>query len=247
MFNSEIPSSAQLPSTAQLIRSTVLAFVIAMALLVTVVMPAEYGIDPTGAGRVLGLTQMGEIKEQLAHEAEADRQKEAQAAQTAVVSAEPAPQPTIKPQPQQTTAPVKAAAAVASTEVKPSQQSAAEPMVKAAVLTPEVIAKNDSISFVLRPGQGAEVKLEMKQDAVVDFSWSANGGKLNYDTHGDPYNPPKGYYHGYGKGRFKPGQSGQLKAAFDGNHGWFWRNRSKQDVTLSLDVKGDYLVLKRVI
>ena len=36
------------------------------------VLPAEYGIDPTGVGRVLGLTQMGEIKEELADEAERD-------------------------------------------------------------------------------------------------------------------------------------------------------------------------------
>lgn len=38
------------------------ALAIAGLLLVTVVMPAEYGIDWTGAGRVLGLTPMGEQK-----------------------------------------------------------------------------------------------------------------------------------------------------------------------------------------
>ncbi len=38
------------------------AMVIAAALLVTVVMPAEYGIDWTGTGRLLGLTKMGEQK-----------------------------------------------------------------------------------------------------------------------------------------------------------------------------------------
>ena len=30
---------------------------------------AEYGTDPTGVGNVLGLTEMGEIKQQLAREA----------------------------------------------------------------------------------------------------------------------------------------------------------------------------------
>jgi len=38
------------------------AMVIAAAILVTVVMPAEYGIDWTGAGRFVGLTPMGEQK-----------------------------------------------------------------------------------------------------------------------------------------------------------------------------------------
>jgi hypothetical protein len=33
-------------------------------------MPAEYAIDPTGIGKVLGLTKMGEIKQSLAEESE---------------------------------------------------------------------------------------------------------------------------------------------------------------------------------
>ena len=36
------------------------------------VWPSEYGIDPTGLGGLLGLAEMGEIKSQLAEEAEAD-------------------------------------------------------------------------------------------------------------------------------------------------------------------------------
>ena len=39
-------------------------------MLVTCVMPAEYAIDPTGMGKVLGLTKMGEIKQSLAEESE---------------------------------------------------------------------------------------------------------------------------------------------------------------------------------
>ena len=72
MFNAEKPSLEELPTSAQLIRSTVVAAVSAAAILVTVVLPAEYGIDPTGVGRVLGLAEMGEIKQQLAEEAEQD-------------------------------------------------------------------------------------------------------------------------------------------------------------------------------
>ncbi|MBN0105889.1 ABC transporter permease subunit, partial [Pseudomonas aeruginosa] len=50
------------------------AAIVALTLLITVVMPSEYGIDPTGVGRLLGLKQMGEIKTQLAEEADADNQ-----------------------------------------------------------------------------------------------------------------------------------------------------------------------------
>ncbi|PKL97106.1 MAG: transmembrane anchor protein, partial [Gammaproteobacteria bacterium HGW-Gammaproteobacteria-9] len=34
---------------------------------------------------------------------------------------------------------------------------------------------------------------------------------------------------------------------FDGTHGWFWRNRSNSDVTITLKTKGEYLSVKRVI
>jgi hypothetical protein len=69
MYNSEIPSRAEQPSTRQLIRSTLIAAVSALVLLFTVVLPSEYGVDPSGIGRALGLTEMGEIKTRLAREA----------------------------------------------------------------------------------------------------------------------------------------------------------------------------------
>ena len=43
------------PSSTRLVRATLLAIGVAGVLLVTVVMPAEYGRDPTGVGRALGL------------------------------------------------------------------------------------------------------------------------------------------------------------------------------------------------
>jgi hypothetical protein len=49
------PPSVDLPSAAQLVRATALAAVVAAALLLVAVLPAEYGIDPTGIGAALGL------------------------------------------------------------------------------------------------------------------------------------------------------------------------------------------------
>ena len=72
MYNSNTPLPADLPSSRQLLRSTLLAAVSAAVLLIAVVLPAEYGIDPTGIGRALRLTEMGEIKQQLAAQAETD-------------------------------------------------------------------------------------------------------------------------------------------------------------------------------
>jgi len=100
MYNSDTPLRAELPSSRQLVRSTILAAVSAVVLLVAVVLPAEYGIDPTGIGRVLRMTDMGDIKQQLAAEAAADAAATApaapaQAAETALATApaEPAQPP----------------------------------------------------------------------------------------------------------------------------------------------------------
>ena len=66
MYNTDLPTRAGLPSATKLMQSTILAAIVALTLLITIVMPSEYSIDPTGVGRLLGLKEMGEIKTQLA-------------------------------------------------------------------------------------------------------------------------------------------------------------------------------------
>lgn len=79
MSNPQLPSIEPV-SSRKLLRSTLIALAVALLLLFTVVLPAEYGIDPTGVGRVIGLTRMGEIKTRLAKEAAADAAADAAAA-----------------------------------------------------------------------------------------------------------------------------------------------------------------------
>lgn len=51
-----------LPSRRRLIITTLIALVVAGVVVVTVVLPAEYGVDPTRVGQMLGLTAMGKAK-----------------------------------------------------------------------------------------------------------------------------------------------------------------------------------------
>lgn len=46
------------PSGTALAKASIIAFVLALVILVTVVLPAEYGVDPLGTGRALGLTDL---------------------------------------------------------------------------------------------------------------------------------------------------------------------------------------------
>lgn len=66
---------------------------------------------------------------------------------------------------------------------------------------------------------------------------------LNYDTHGDG----GGQSVSYEQGRGVPEQERELDAAFTGNHGWFWRNRTNADVTVTLRTTGAYSEMKRVL
>lgn len=208
MYNSDIPSRAELPTSRQLLRSTLIAIVAALAILITIVLPAEYNIDPTGVGRVLGLAQMGEIKVQLAEEAERDRQMD----QNSTV---PAPGSSLLGR------------VFAALVVSPASAQTA--------------SRQDVTTLTLTPGQGAEIKLVMKAGAKADYSWTVAGGVVNFDTHGDG----GGKSISYEKGRAVPGDDGVLEAAFDGNHGWFWRNRGSADVTLTLKTSGAYAEIKR--
>lgn len=203
---------AQQSSSRKLFRSTLIAFAVAVVLLVTVILPAEYGVDPTGVGRVLGLTKMGEIKAALAREAALADSLEASTPAGPLAA---------------TTAPITPPAAPAMT---PSNAA-------------DSPASTHVTEIVLRPSEGKEIKLVMRKDARVNYSWTTDRGVVNYDTHADA---PGIRYHGYGKGSGKRSDEGVLVAAFDGAHGWFWRNRGTEVVTVTLRTSGDYQELKQM-
>ncbi len=203
MYNSNIPTNRELPSTKQLIKSTIIAAVTAGVLLTTVVLPAEYGLDPTGVGNMLGLKKMGEIKVSLAEEVKADQHADAAKA----MAPEATPQP---------------AGSVSSAQAAPLE----------------------TLSITLVPNEGKEVKAVMRKGETVTYEWSSSGGKVNFDVHGDSV-PLNIDYHNYEKGAEKV-KTGKLTADFDGNHGWFWRNRTSAPVTVTLNVSGDYEKLIQV-
>ena len=99
----------------------------------------------------------------------------------------------------------------------------------------------DEFSFTLEPGEGVEWKIVMEEGATAEYVWSVDGGVVNYDLHGDG----GGQAISYEKGRGQAEDDGVITAAFTGNHGWFWRNRDRQDVTITVYLRGDYSDLKQ--
>jgi hypothetical protein len=229
MYNTDIPTRAELPSSAQLLRSTAIAIVAAAGILVTLVLPAEYAIDPTGIGRALRLTEMGEIKTQLAAEAEADRLNDSQTTTPAQAPATPAPD-------QRSSV---FGTLLAGLLVSPAHAG------ERIVVAQAPASRTDETVITLKPTEGVEYKLTMKAGAKVDFTWAAKDGVVNYDMHGTPGAGAK--EKSYKNGRGSAGEQGVLTAEFDGSHGWFWRNRGSKEVTITLKTTGAYGEIKRMM
>lgn len=219
MYNSPVPPKSELPSSTQLLKSTLVAAGVAATLLVTVVLPSEYNIDLTGAGKVLGLKQMGEIKTQLAEEAEADKLRSSKVPTTA--------KPTATGQ----------------------QSSYLGQFFASLIATPayahdgqdQYDQQSDETSVTLAPGEGMEVKLEMHKGDAVNFDWTANGAVVNFNHHGEA----EGESVTYEEGRAAAEKKGQFQALFDGEHGWWWRNRTGENVTITLQTSGKYGDIKQ--
>ena len=99
------------------------------------------------------------------------------------------------------------------------------------------------MSVTLAPDEGTEIKVAMQKGAKVDYVWETNGGKANFDVHADSKELDIDY-HNYSKGSDVKSE-GTLVAAFDGSHGWFWRNRTKEPLTITIKTNGEYSSIKR--
>ena len=201
MFNTHNPPENDLPTSSQLLKSTMVAIGVGCTLLILVILPAEYGTDPTGVGELLGLKKMGEIKIRLNQ----DFLKENQVFRENIGAKDEL-----------------------MVESKTSKEN------------------QDVMEFVIAPDEAIEIKLEMKKGSMAKYKWTTQNGGLNYNLHGDGYKGSKKSIN-YKKGRMVPSDSGELKAEFDGYHGWFWRNREKFSVTVILQTSGDYIRIKQML
>jgi hypothetical protein len=190
MSRPQPPPPSELPSPQALVKATLIATAVATFLLVVAVLPGEYGIDPTGLGRTVGLTQMGEVKAAALHAETAD----------------------------------------------------AEGMTRAADLlaTADAQSRADTVRVDLAPGEGREVKLVMRRGDTAEFRWSTDRGVVGHELHGDEVGGGGGY-RSYRKGAGAWSDQGQLVAAFDGRHGWYWENQTQAPLTVSLVTSGAYL------
>ena len=206
-----IHNTQPLPTLPQLIKATALALIVAGAILITTVLPTEYGIDSTGIGKMLGLTTLSA---------------------SSVPTSESA-----------ASIPVPAA----STTTLPSNTTVAAPAAQASPATvtkSDVPFRSDEMSLTLQPDEGSEIKAAMRKGEQFVFAWVADGGKVNFDMHGEQPNAGEDFT-SYWKDKKQTSAQGIFVAPFDGTHGWYWRNRGDKPVTVKVKVSGFYEKLYR--
>lgn len=164
-----------LPSLPWLLKATGLAAGLAALLLVLVVLPAEYNLDPTGLGGALGLTRLSAPED--------------------------------------------------SGELAPARGE-----------------RTDSASITVPAGKSVEYKFALGQGQRLKYKWSAEGGALFYDFHGEPQGAAKDVFESFVISTASQAK-GTFTAPFAGSHGWYWKNRGQQPVTVTLETSGQYEVL----
>ena len=193
-----VSTTALQATTPQLLKATAVALVAAGAILITTVLPAEYGIDPTGIGKALGLTAL--------HQAEARAESPA---------------------------------VVAAPEISPAASAPGE-----AVIQQPTPYQSGEMTLTLQANEGAEIKALMKTGEAFVFSWTSTGGPVNFDMHGEKPNDGDNFTT-FWKDRVKAEGHGSFIAPFDGSHGWYWKNKGSEPVTVTVKLSGYFEKLYR--
>ena len=202
---------SQHPSISRLLKATAIALTAACILLVTTVLPAEYGIDPTGIGARLGLNKLDATA----------------AAADPVVS--------------KATAPEKQQVVESNTSGEEKLDAVGQPVkaIDAAAVTKHGSDfRSETMTVTIAPNKGAEIKTKMKAGDSLVFHWEASGGEVASDMHGDRLNAAEGEYTSYWIDTPRTSASGSFTAAFEGKHGWYWLNRGDKPVVITVKVSG---------
>jgi hypothetical protein len=111
---------------------------------------------------------------------------------------------------------------------------------QAAIIVPRDKAfQHETVAFTIAPGEGMEYKYRLDKGQALLFSWTATV-PVEYEAHAEPDGAPRGYAQSYEKGTDRATASGTLTAPFSGIHGWYWKNPTDKEITVTLSTSGFY-------
>jgi hypothetical protein len=202
--------------------ATAAAMFVAGVVLVTVVLPAEYGVDPTGTGTAFGLTQIAEAEQAVTVTEPVGGETSAAAAPEISIGA--GGRPTLR-----------------HGQAVPSASGAdGKPILEwnraGADYQQAQRYRRHSRTFALGPDEAMEFKYHLGKDGGFVYSWTSTG-KVQVDFHGEPEGKPKGYAEFYDQAE-REGATGTFVAPAPGIHGWYWKNLTSASITITLNTAG---------
>jgi hypothetical protein len=197
-------------SKKELLRGSALAALVAGVLLVGAVLPAEYGIDPTGIGAALGLTAL--------HNA---------APSTATPTAPAA-------------APVNASLPTmvppgSTVSAKGEQRGISIASKQALAYRSDTM----EIVLPPHKGKEVKTHMAKDATLIYSWR-TEGGEPVNHDFHGEPVDAGKNEFESFILEKGVNVSRGALIAPFTGVHGWYWKNNTDAPVTVVLTSSGFY-------
>ena len=166
-------------SKVNLFKALAVSLLIAIAVFVTIVLPAEFGIDITGTGSMLGLNALS-----------------AEDNNPEIIS-------------------------------RPGEG--------------DLVFRQDEIEILIPANDGLEYKFFLDMHSNLTYEWGSTSS-LYFDMHGEPEGDTSGYFESYGAATADE-MSGSVTVPFAGSHGWYWRNDSDKDISISFKTLGNYDVI----
>jgi len=206
MTNSEDTGS----SNAGLLKGMLLALVTAIVVAVLFVLPAEYGVDPTGVGEKLGLLDLGGTDQ-----ATADSSTAANRVVTGTFPVAPADFDFYEP------------------EVlgDPFSRTHASSFQSATLIINLDVGEQVEYKAVMQQGDALVYHWKLEKGVIyTDFHADPGEGADGY---------PDRYFIRYAESEVGE-SAGSLVAPFAGNHGWYWLNIEDYPITITLEVRGFY-------
>jgi hypothetical protein len=197
---------------SKIIKATIIAMIIGAVLLITAVLPAEFGIDPTGVGKVLGFNRLY-IPEDGANQSLGEG--------TVALTSYPL---------------IKMEKAGSGSDVQRPIEADNPPPEK------QFDFREDSVEVIVPAGKGVEYKINMRKYGKMKYEWTTDNGVLYFDFHGEVKQLKSAkavYFESYTIANSN-NMVGTFLSPYEGKHGWFFRNAGSKDIKVTLRLKGEY-------
>jgi hypothetical protein len=198
---------------SQLLKSLIIALIVGVVVLITSVLPAEYGIDPLGTGKLFGFSKLYQGDKQVEN-IELSSSLNFKKIEIEKLGSSP-------------------------NTPKPIEANNPPPEI-------QYNKRKDTITVTVPAEKGIEYKFKSLKYGSIKYEWATNKGIVYIDFHGEvkQENPPKNVFYESYTLAYSNNMAGTLTAPFEGKHGWYFRNDTKENIIITIKLNGQYKLFK---